>query len=120
MTFGIRSRWFSGSGAGPGSEITFTAVPTGSQTRLGVDRDGDGFYDAEELAVCSNPGDATNFPGSRGSVDADGNMAVNVQDIFAFLNLWFAGDARADFNATQGLTVQDIFDYLAAWFACGG
>jgi hypothetical protein len=39
-----------------------------------------------------------------------------VQDIFDYLNAWFANDPRADFNGA-GQSVQDIFDYLSAWFA---
>jgi hypothetical protein len=49
--------------------------------------------------------------------DFDCNGQVMIQDIFSFLNAWFAGDPRSDFNATPGLSVQDIFDYLNAWFA---
>ncbi|HMN42004.1 MAG TPA: GC-type dockerin domain-anchored protein [Phycisphaerales bacterium] len=41
---------------------------------------------------------------------------LSVQDIFDFLNAWFAADPRADFNG-GGLAVQDIFDFLNAWFA---
>ncbi len=104
-------------GAAAGNEIVFLVVPIASQTRLGIDRDEDGFYDAEEIAACSNPGDATNFPGSRGAVDVDASLSVTVADIFAFLNRWFAGDNRANFNGVNGITTQDIFDYLAAWFA---
>ncbi len=50
---------------------------------------------------------------------ADFNSAdgLSVQDIFDFLNAWFAADPRADFNGVDGLTVQDIFDFLNAWFA---
>jgi hypothetical protein len=50
------------------------------------------------------------------SVDFDGVGGLTVQDIFAYLNAWFAGDPRADFNG-GGLAVQDIFDFLNAWFA---
>jgi hypothetical protein len=103
--------------AAPGSEIVFTAVPSGAQVRLGIDRDEDGWYDAEERAACSNPADPTNFPGSRGAIDVDASLSVTVADIFAFLNRWFAGDPRANFNGVNGLTVQDIFDFLTAWFA---
>ncbi len=42
---------------------------------------------------------------------------LSVQDIFDFLNAWFASDLRADFNANGALEVQDIFDFLNAWFA---
>jgi hypothetical protein len=49
---------------------------------------------------------------------ADFNQSggLEVQDIFDFLNAWFAANPRADFNG-GGLSVQDIFDYLNAWFA---
>jgi hypothetical protein len=40
-----------------------------------------------------------------------------VQDIFDFLNGWFAGAAAADFNRDGVIAVQDIFDFLNAWFA---
>ena len=45
-----------------------------------------------------------------------GTTPLSVQDIIDFLNAWFTGDARADFNG-NGLSVQDIFDFLGAWFA---
>ena len=32
----------------PGSELTFTVVPEGSQTRIGIDRDSDGIFDGDE------------------------------------------------------------------------
>ena len=35
--------------AAPGSELTYTVVPAGSQTRIGIDRDEDGFFDRDEL-----------------------------------------------------------------------
>jgi DNA-binding beta-propeller fold protein YncE len=42
--------------------ITFTCVPTGSGWRIGVDRDGDGFADGDELAAGSDPADPTSTP----------------------------------------------------------
>ncbi len=50
------------------------------------------------------------------AADFDHSGTLTVQDIFDFLNAWFAGNPAADFNG-GGLTVQDIFDYLNAWFA---
>jgi hypothetical protein len=41
--------------------------------------------------------------------------AVSVQDIFDFLNSYFAG--TGDFNGTGGTTVQDIFDFLDCYFS---
>jgi probable HAF family extracellular repeat protein len=48
--------------------------------------------------------------------DFNGSGGLTVQDIFDFLNAWFAGDPRADFNLVNGLTTQDIFDFLNEWF----
>jgi beta-glucanase (GH16 family) len=48
--------------------------------------------------------------------DINGDGGVSVQDIFNYLNLWFAGDAFADVNERDGVTVQDIFDFLEQWF----
>jgi hypothetical protein len=50
-------------------------------------------------------------------VDFDDDGVVEVQDLFDYIEAWFAGDCRADFNNINGLTVQDIFDYISAWFA---
>jgi YVTN family beta-propeller protein len=47
---------------GVGSEITFTGVPPGSGTRMGVDRDRDGYLDRDELDNGSDPGDPSSTP----------------------------------------------------------
>jgi YVTN family beta-propeller protein len=44
--------------AGSGSELTFTVVPLGAETRLGVDRDSDGAFDRDELDQGGDPADA--------------------------------------------------------------
>jgi len=49
--------------------------------------------------------------------DFDSSDDLNVQDIFDFLDAWFAADPRADFNGVGGINVQDFFDFLDAWFA---
>jgi hypothetical protein len=105
------------SAAAAGSEITFTVVPVGSETRIGIDRDEDGYFDQNELDVCSDPASAASRPGTQQSVDFNGDLSVGIQDLFDFLAGYFTG--AADFNADGLTSVQDIFDYLAAWFACG-
>jgi YVTN family beta-propeller protein len=50
-------------GAGPGTEVTFTVVPKLSQTRLGIDRDLDGYLDRDELDAGSDPADPFVLPG---------------------------------------------------------
>jgi hypothetical protein len=46
-----------------GQEVTYTCVPPGSGERIGVDRDGDGFYDRDELDAGSDPADPASTPG---------------------------------------------------------
>jgi len=41
--------------AGAGRELTFTLVSRGTGQRLGIDRDGDGLYDGDELNAGTNP-----------------------------------------------------------------
>lgn len=51
------------------------------------------------------------------TADFNHNGVLEPQDIFDFLNAWFALDPRADFNHIGGFSAQDIFDFLSAWFA---
>ncbi|MCE9594222.1 MAG: hypothetical protein K8S98_08510 [Planctomycetes bacterium] len=44
--------------AAPKSELTFTVVPKGSETRLGLDRDRDGVFDRDELDQATDPANA--------------------------------------------------------------
>jgi hypothetical protein len=48
--------------ATPGQELTYTCVPPGSGTRIGVDRDEDGFFDRTELDAGSDPADPASVP----------------------------------------------------------
>jgi hypothetical protein len=48
--------------ASAGSELTFLAVPIGSSTRMGLDRDLDGFHNQDEIDAGSNPADAGSTP----------------------------------------------------------
>ena len=66
-------------------------------------------------ALVTNPGTRLPCP-----CDINASGAVTVQDIFDFLNLWFANDPRANFNGVAGVTVQDIFDFLSCWFSPPG
>ena len=69
-----------------GSEITITVVPRGTATRIGVDRDLDGFFDRDEIDACSDPADPASTPNT---VDQSGDLncdcTVNALDIEPFL-----------------------------------
>lgn len=59
--------------------------------------------------------DFASIPGC--AADFNENGGLDIQDIFDYLNAWFAGNPATDFNASGGIEVQDIFDFLNAWFA---
>lgn len=48
--------------AGNGNELTWTAVPGGTGTRAGVDRDRDGHADRDEIDAGSDPADPNSMP----------------------------------------------------------
>jgi DNA-binding beta-propeller fold protein YncE len=45
-----------------GRELTYTCVPPGSGTRIGIDRDGDGHLDGDEVDAGSDPADPASMP----------------------------------------------------------
>ena len=45
-----------------GQELTYTCMPPGSGTRAGIDRDEDGYFDADELDAGSDPADPASTP----------------------------------------------------------
>jgi hypothetical protein len=49
--------------------------------------------------------------------DFDCSEGLSVEDIFAYLDAWFAGNAAADLDADPGLQTNDIFAFLNAWFS---
>ena len=78
------------------------------------------YYQCSVTTVCTAMSVQAMLTVSAGAccpADFNGVGGLNTQDIFDFLNAWFAVDPRADFNHVNGLNTQDIFDFLAAWFA---
>lgn len=99
--------------AGNGSEITFTGVVEGCEWRLGVDRDSDGFRDADELDAGSDPGDPTSTPDNAPTGIADGDRTPAL--------LFMAGanptssESRLGIHLEQGGTVSlAIYDVRGA------
>jgi hypothetical protein len=94
-----------------------TAVPAPYASGI-KNADGSLFINVPTASIISNATFAFNASPSPCSCRADFNQngTLEVQDIFDFLNAWFAGLPSADFNG-GGLAVQDIFDFLNAWFA---
>jgi len=72
-------------GASAGNELTYTLVPAGMARRLGIDRDGDGALDQDEILAGTDPA------GTLCAGDFDGDHEITSADVaLALLNF---GDA---------------------------
>jgi len=105
--------------AGTGSELTYTLVPQGSQTRVGVDRDLDGFLDGDERDAGSDPADSSSVPqpciGDISPATPDG--VVNGGDLGALLAGWGLGGVT-DLNGDGTTGAADLAILLSSWGAC--
>jgi hypothetical protein len=90
--------------AGSTCSIATAAACTGPNTRYVADNTA-----CNAVSINTTPCCKANFNQSTGAAP------LEVQDIFDFLNAWFADNAQADING-GGLAVQDIFDFLNIWF----
>jgi YVTN family beta-propeller protein len=59
-----------------GQERTYTCVPPGSGTRIGLDRDEDGFFDRDELDAGSDPADPGSIPGGGTTTTLGGTTST--------------------------------------------
>ncbi len=84
--------------ADPAHEITFTAVLEGTETRLGVDRDEDGYLDRDEIDAGTDPGDPLSNPG--GLVGAPELVHAGES-----LGLWLRGANPARLESRLGFSL---------------
>jgi YVTN family beta-propeller protein len=98
-----------------GAELTYTVVPLGSQTRIGIDRDEDGFLDRDELDACSDPADASSTPGPAvvdGDFDGDGDVDENDVAMFSLCLEQATGTAPDECRCTFDFDNDDDVDCL--------
>lgn len=114
--------------AAAGSELTFTVVPRGSQTRIGIDRDEDTFPDRTEIEACSDPADPASIPGGPGGGlvgDLNGDLAVNLTDLATLLANFGRGSpvslADGDIDGDDDVDLTDLALLLSNFGTiCGG
>jgi DNA-binding beta-propeller fold protein YncE len=110
--------------AAAGAEITFTVVPRGTQMRIGIDRDEDGFFDRDELDACSDPANAASVPGDPSvDIDADGDEDFTDVDAFVAVLLGAPQDVnhapRCDLNCDGAENGVDVQPFIAAFLSPG-
>ncbi len=109
--------------ASPSRPLTYTAVVLGTETRLGIDRDEDGFRDRDELEAGSDPEDpesipsAASAPGTAPKREArfalvSANPAI-VSATFRY-SLPVAGSARVSIHDVQGREVRRVSSAVAS------
>lgn len=95
--------------AGVGSELTYTLVPQGTQRRIGVDRDADGYLDMDEVDAGSDPADPSSVP-CNPDVNGDGN--VDQGDVDYLINVVAGGNNDTnidpDFNHDGNVDQADV------------
>ena len=122
-----------------GQEVTYTCVPPGEGVRLGLDRDGDGIFDQDEIDAGTDPANSkdpfqptptptpTATPKPRPCVcDCDNNGTVSVEEIIrgvnialgsASLDLCLSLDRNRDERVDVSELVEAVYDAL---HGCGG
>ncbi len=85
--------------ASVGSELTYTVVPFVARTRIGIDRDADGFLDRDEVLACADPADPNSTPlNAQFPGDVNGDHIVDINDLSILL---------AHFGTPSGATLAD-------------
>ncbi len=102
--------------AAAGAEVTFTVVPAFTQYRAGVDRDSDGWFDADEQDLGADPQAANATLTGFCKADFDGNGTLDNADLSAFTSAFNASNPRANFDLSlgaNGLPSIDVADQSA-------
>lgn len=85
------------------------------------DMDGDGLYTSADQAIIAGN---TGKPRPCCPADYDGTGSVDADDLFTFLDLWFAqngsGPGSADADNSGLIDADDLFTFLDLWFAQNG
>lgn len=96
-----------------GNELTYTVVEKGTEIRLGIDRDADGYFDRDEAEACSDPANPSIIPGSPQAVltgDLNGDHRVDLADLSLVLSFYGlpGGPPQGDLNGDGFVSLTDV------------
>jgi mono/diheme cytochrome c family protein len=98
-------------GAGTGAETTITAVVAGTERRIGIERDGDGYLDRDELDAGADPADPTSSP-CYPNCDASTTAPIlNTADFTCFLQKYAAASPYANCDRSTAAPVVNTGDF---------
>jgi YVTN family beta-propeller protein len=103
--------------------VTFTVVPSGAHYRMGVDRDGDGYFDRDERDNAAQPDDANSTPAGFCRADFNADHRLDANDLAAFTAAYNAGNVRANYdhslsaNGLPTITTADLASYQSDYNA---
>ena len=103
--------------AAAGSELTFTLVPSGSGSRIGIDRDEDGFLDRDEVDAGSDPADGSSTPNDC-PADLNHDHSVDGFDLGVLLADWGCTSCASDLTGDGNVDGADLSVILGAWGMC--
>ena len=104
--------------AATGSELTYTLVSSGSQIRLGIDRDLDGSFDRDEIDAGTDPADALSHPIVCVGDISGADRIVNGADLATLLSSWGTSGGIADLNRDGFVDGADLAALLSGWGPC--
>ncbi|MBY0312688.1 MAG: HYR domain-containing protein, partial [Phycisphaerales bacterium] len=96
---------------GPVTDISVAQLVAGnmwSSARGDLNRDGQ--LNVQDVALFNVRGMNTCV------ADFDNDGGVAVQDLFTYINSWFAGQPAADMDRNESLDTTDLFTFLNSWF----
>jgi DNA-binding beta-propeller fold protein YncE len=106
----------------PGNVVTFTVVPKGTEVRIGIDRDEDGYFDRDELDAGSDPADPESTPGNPCPWlvgDLNNDCTVDGQDLLILLATWGncsdCNDCPADLSDDCTVDGADLLLLISNW-----
>jgi hypothetical protein len=92
--------------------VIVNRAPTTGNATLGLFKPGVQTGDPTSVQIVGI--DIPSMPTCR--VDYDNNGSVSLDDVFQFINGWFAQAPAADYDNSTTFTIDDIFQFINAWF----